>query len=235
MNKFAFYTWLFVAAFNMSSIGFAKESERPYKLGDGAQYQVSTQVGPAEVSIYFVPSASPTDMAVEFYFNTKQSFVPIQLWQQFHLSTNKSGKSGLKMKKGFIFSDAFGNRELGHEYLQGYEGVQLQQFLISSKEDLKKHWIGKETVSVPAGKVQADHYRMENNGQTVDFWIHHSSKPIGLVKLISKGPKASQQYEMKLNSLLKNVKRKIDPAKSQPMDEKTQSYLPSLGPALNLR
>lgn len=199
--------------------------------GEGAEYQLQLRMGEAKVALYFVPAPNKKLKAIEMYFETPGMGRPIQLWQQFHLA--KPGNK-IHVKNAFIFSYNFGVRRLDKEYLKGFDGVQLNQFLVSSQEELKKHFISQERIQVPAGVVNAHRYRVESAGQTVDFWIHHDSKPIGLVKMISKGGKASQNYSMKLTRLLSGVAQKIISKEALPMDDKTRSFLPKPGTAKGL-
>jgi hypothetical protein len=56
------------------------------------------------------------------------------------------------------------------------------------KPDPKK-LVGKETVKVPAGTFQAEHYRDEGpRGGTIDFWIAKDAGPLGFVKMESDRP-----------------------------------------------
>ncbi len=194
--------------------------------GRGAEYDVRLAVGEALVQIYFVEPPRPEDKAVEMFFELKDSFVPIQLWQQFHIS-----QKGVKLdvEKGFLYADLFQTRQLDREYLAGFDGVQMNQFLISSEKELKEYFVAREKIKVKAGQFKADHYRVKNSGQTVDFWIHHASKPIGLIQLISTGAKTEQSYTLTLSRMIQNVPRKIDPKRAQPMDDLTRSFLPSPG------
>ena len=191
--------------------------------GEGAEYEVQLKTGAAKVMIYFVKPENSNEKAVEMYFEAKGMLSPIVMWQQFHL---KKAGARLEVKKGFIHAPKFQTRILDKDYLKGFDGVQMNQFLISSEEDLKRHFVKKEKVTVKAGTVEASHYRMERNGQVVDFWIHHEAKPIGLVKLESKGDKVSQNYSMGLTRLVTGVGTKINPADAKPMDDTTRAFLP---------
>jgi hypothetical protein len=187
------------------------------------------QIGgtPTTVAMYFADSSGRNTKAIEIYFRTQGGMVAIELWQQFHMGQRPSGQ--IKVNDGYVYSDKFETRKLDADYLTGFDGVQVSQFLISSKEDLKRHFIASEKVKVPAGEVTADHYRIERAGQVVDFWIHHDSKPIGLVRLKSSGSELKHNYDMKMTRLLTNVKPKIDPTAAQPMDDKTRAFLPKPG------
>lgn len=194
--------------------------------GSGAEYDVSLAVGAASVQIYFVEPPAKNKKAIEMMFQIKDSLIPIQLWQQFHLS---QGSSTLIVENGYLHSDLFQTRKLDAEYLKGFDGVQMNQFLISSEDELKKHFVAKEKLKVLGRETQVSHYRVENAGQTVDFWLDYNTKPIGLVQLVSKGEKSEYNYTLVLTRLLSGTQRKIDPTQAQPMDEITRSFLPAPG------
>ncbi len=43
--------------------------------------------------------------------------------------------------------------------------------------------IGEETITVPAGAFECEHYRKQENGKAVDYWISTKISPYGLVKM----------------------------------------------------
>ncbi len=43
--------------------------------------------------------------------------------------------------------------------------------------------IGDESITVPAGTFECEHYRKKENGETVDFWISKKVSPYGVVKM----------------------------------------------------
>jgi hypothetical protein len=45
--------------------------------------------------------------------------------------------------------------------------------------------VGTETVTVPAGTFECEHYRSASNGKTADVWVSAKVSPYGLVKMIS--------------------------------------------------
>lgn len=215
--RLVFLVFLFIGGWSASA------DLNSIQVGAGAEYNLAFKMSSSQVSIYFTKDPKPKTKSVEMYFTTGGG-IPIELWQRFHLTQSPSGK--MKVEEGYIHSMMFQTRKLDKEYLQGFDGVQMSQFLVSSREQLQRHFLGSEAVTVPAGTVTADHYRIERAGQVIDFWIHHEAKPIGLVKLISSGTDPKQNYSMQMTKLLKNVAGKIDTSIAQPMDEKTKSFLP---------
>jgi hypothetical protein len=85
---------------------------------------------------------------------------------------------------------------------------------------------------VPAGTVEATHYRIIDRDQTVDFWIHESAKPIGIVKMISTGKSLKHNYSLELKSLMTNSAPKIDPKKARPLTKEAKEFLPKPGTSL---
>lgn len=45
--------------------------------------------------------------------------------------------------------------------------------------------VGTETVTVPAGTFECEHYRSASNGKNADVWVSSKVSPYGLVKMIS--------------------------------------------------
>jgi hypothetical protein len=60
-------------------------------------------------------------------------------------------------------------------------GLPAQKF---QNPDPKKR-IGRETITVPAGTVSADHYRDLLPDSTVDAWLSDEVQPLGVVKIVS--------------------------------------------------
>lgn len=46
--------------------------------------------------------------------------------------------------------------------------------------------VGTETITVPAGTFECDHYRTEEEGSPVDLWISSKVSPYGVVKMVNK-------------------------------------------------
>ena len=147
------------------------------------------------------------------------------MWQQFQIEKSKQGH--LKISKGFIKSGIHKKPEImTKEQFQVNEGVQLQDFLFTKFVEIEKDYIGDEQLELPAGTLVAKHYRKVTGNQTVDYWISSEVLPIGLVKLISKSSKNStNNYQIELNSMLRNVKPAIDPKKAIPMSNETSKLM----------
>ena len=66
--------------------------------------------------------------------------------------------------------------------------------------------IGKESVAVPAGTFECDHYQDTEGGRTLDVWVSPDAPPYGMVKMT--GPNTS----IVLTRIIKNYQSKITKA-----------------------
>lgn len=211
--------------FLISSQVFGADLSQSFPPGKGCLYQleVKGQQIPLDVSIY-VASSNKDKVSIEYFISSRESLIPIEMWQQFEIAPSSGGP---KVTKGFVQTKELKNPEaLTGEYLNGFDGVKVNDFLFSTESELNKNKIGIEEVEVPAGKDKATHYRTVTAGQTIDYWISDEAKPIGLVKLTSKhATDQKKNYSLVLTSLMKNVKPFIDPAKAVPLSDRGKSYL----------
>ena len=194
-----------------------------FKKGEGSEFVMTTQGQKVNLNIY-VASVSDHQMSVEMHFGTG-GLLGMNMYQQFEMGLK--GKGPIKVEKGYVLTPSSGKPEIMKAYMfHQNRGVQMNDFLFNKKEDIDGSFIADETVEIPAGSVMAKHYRKTNNGQTVDFWIADSVKPIGLVKLVSKSTKENfNNYSIELSSLLRNVAPKIDPKQAVPMSKATEDML----------
>lgn len=198
--------------------------ESSFPPGKGSTFNLIMKDSRANLSIY-IAEAKTNLVSIEYFMEVKDSLLPIQMWQQFEIQVNP-GKLA-QITKGFVQTKELKQPEtMTSDYLQGFDGVQVNDFLFNTKEELDKNKVAVEEVSVPAGKTKATHYRTKNNDQTVDYWISDEAKPIGLVKLVSTNPKKiDQEYTIELVSLMKNVKPYIVPQNAVPLTELGKSFL----------
>jgi hypothetical protein len=149
----------------------------------------------------------------------------VKMWQYFSLK--KTGDAPVAIVSGYILVPEMNGvpEKLEDRHFKGMEGVKVDDFLFTSAEDLEKNKKGEETLETPAGKIKTVHYSRTNNGQTFDFWMSAEAEPITLVKAVSAGTLAEQNYTLVLSSLLKNVKAMIDPAKAVPFGPKGKAIL----------
>ncbi len=205
-------------------LAFADDLSELYKIGNGQTYYMKSQDSmDATVSIY-TTSADKDSLGIEYYIQSQNSFLKQELWQQFKLEKGSSGP--LKLTEGYILSDTMKKPEkMEAKHLKGADGVQMTDFLFGSFEEINKHLINSEEVEVPAGKVKSNRYRISSNGQTVDFWISTDGKPLTLLKLISKGKKKHHNYTLQLETLVRNVKAKINPSEAVALSKSTRKIL----------
>ncbi|MFT6068242.1 MAG: hypothetical protein ACJAT2_000009 [Bacteriovoracaceae bacterium] len=204
----------------VSQLGFAADT---FTSGSGSEFSMKSNGVTSKLNIYITES-SFTRLGIEYYFETS-GFIQKKMWQQFILGIHNDGP--LSVEAAYVKTPELKKAEqLTSEYLNVNKGVKLEQFFFSNKSQIDKYKVGSESIEVPAGNLQATHYRKKNNGQVVDFWISDKVKPIGLVKLSSKNPKVMEQnYEIELVSLLVNVKATIDPKKSGPLTDEGKKAL----------
>ncbi len=214
-----------ILGFLLSTNVFGADLSQSFIAGKGSLYQLEVKGKkiPMDVSIY-VAAASKDRVSIEYFISSRESLIPVEMWQQFEISPSASGA---KVTKGYVQTKELKNPEtLTGEYLNGFDGVKVNDFLFSTESELNRNKIGVEEVEVPAGKDKATHYRTEAAGQTIDYWISDEAKPIGLVKLTSKhATDEKKNYSLALTSLMKNVKPYIDPMKAVPLTELGKTFL----------
>jgi hypothetical protein len=199
------------------------------KVGSGSLFELKLPSGTAQIAIT-VASRTSSDIALEFYFKD-QSFTGIEMWQRFHVQPN--GKK-LSLSQGYVLMPQLGGDPfiLTDEYLKGFDGAQISTFMFESADELRQSRVGIEKITVPAGTVEATHYRIIDRDQTVDFWTHESAKPIGIVKMTSKGKSLKHNYSIELKTLMTNSAPKIDTKKARPLTEEAKEFLPKPGTSL---
>lgn len=197
-------------------------AKKTFNVGDGARYNLQFEdSSPLTLNIY-ISESSFTRLGVEYFFEDQLGMTKV--WQQYVLGLKNQGP--LSLLEGYIYSNSMKNPEkMTDQYLNLNEGVRLNDFLFQKKEELEPFKVKSELVEVPAGQVQATHYRKSRDGQIVDFWISPEAKPISLIKLNSKGKKKEQNYSLELKELLRDVKATIDSKKAVDLSEAGKSLL----------
>lgn len=215
---------IFLIALLFSSLVFGDDFSKLYTVGNGQTYYMKSKDSmDATVSIY-TTHVEKDSLGIEYYIQSQNSFLKQELWQQFKLEKGSSGP--LKLTEGYILSDTMKKPErMESNHLRGADGVQMTDFLFGSFEEINKHLLNTEEVIVPAGKVKANRYKISNNGQNVEFWISTDSKPLTLLKLVSTGKKKHHNYSLVLETLVRNVKSKIDPNEAVALSKATRKIL----------
>jgi hypothetical protein len=197
---------------------------KEYIIGSGSSFNFrGADEQNINLSIY-ITSSSFTKLGVEYFFSTG-SLIGIEAWQQYGMSVTDKG---LTLDEGYIQSNDMKKPEImTKDFLYNNDhGVKVDDFFFSKESEIEKYKIGLETIEVPAGTILANHYQKKRDEQIIDFWISDKAGAIGLVKLISKGTKdTNQNYTIELSTLLTRVKAKIDPAMAVPLSEKGKMFL----------
>lgn len=204
---------------------FAQNLSTSFPAGSGSSYKVKMKKDstPILLSLY-VAGTRVDSVHIEYFMETK-GFLAVQMWQQFEIGVTSKGA---QIKKGYVQNKDMSTAEImPPDYLKSAGGgIQVNDFLFANKEQLNKDRVGDEIVEIAAGSTKATHYRTNNNGQTVDYWISEEARPMGLVMLVSKSEKnENQNYSLELVSLMENVKAKIIPEKAIPLTVKGKSML----------
>lgn len=191
-----------------------------FKVGEGSSFIFNTENRNVDLSIY-VADRKKSSLNVEMHFGAN-GLMPVNMWQQFEFKLAQNRP--IEISQGFLLAKGDTKPEIMPQSMfKQDEGVQVQDFLFSSKEELSKSFVGDELVETSAKTFIAKHYRKKNGDQVVDFWISEEVGPIGLVKLVSKSKtKKSQNYSIEFSSLLKNVSPSISPQNAVEMSEKNK-------------
>jgi hypothetical protein len=211
--------FLFILSFHsVSTFSGTKE----YTVGTGSEFSfIQKNADPVKLFIYFTES-SFSKLGIEYYFSSS-GFMPVEAWQQFHLSISDTG---LALDQGYVLSKEMSAPEImTKEFRENNDkGVKVEDFFFSNLSEIEKYKIGTEQIEVPAGKITTTHYLKKRENQNVNFWISDKAGSVGLVKLVSDG-NANQTYTIELVSLLKNVKAKINPKIAVPLTDKGRAFL----------
>jgi hypothetical protein len=215
----------FYILFFLTIITNSFSATKNYTVGSGSEFLfTSAKNEKINLSIY-ISESSFTQLGVEYFFSTNGSLFNTSVWQQYKLGIKDSG---LSLDEGYIQSSNMTKPEImSADFLKNNpDGVEISDFFFSKESDIEKYKIGLEKIEVPAGSVVTTHYKKSRNGQNIDFWISDSAGAIGLVKLVSTGAKnKDQDYKIELQSLLKNVKAKINPKDAVPLTDKGRLFL----------
>jgi hypothetical protein len=197
---------------------------RSFPAGSGARYAFSSSVGAAELTVSIAESSS-NRVVVEFYF-AQHGLLPSEMWQQFVLDLPAGGAP--VVSEGYLITgEGRAPERIPADLLRGLEDASVSDFLFASRADIDRYRKADERVQVPAAQapIASVRYEQTSGAQTITFWISDDAKPIGLVKLRSRGAKASQNYQLELASLLAHVGRKIDRSKAVPISAESRALL----------
>jgi hypothetical protein len=220
MKVFSFLIFLLV--FSVSAADLTKI----FNVGSGQIYKMTSDGYPTSTVTIYYTNVKKEKLWVEFFIESGEGLLKTGLWQQFAFES-KDAKN-MNLVAGYIKDYSMPVAEkLPQENLKGSDSLKMSQFLFQDPEKIKKHFIKKEEVSVPAGTVNTSKYKIVGNDQTIEFWLAEDSTPLVMVKLISTGKKKVNNYQMELITLAANVKAKIDPNNARELSEKMRKVLES--------
>jgi len=161
---------------------------RSFPARSGARYAFHSPLGNAAVTLSIVES-SGNRVVVEVYF-ARTGLVASSMWQQFVLDVS-SGKP--VVREGYLLTgEGRAPERMPSEALAGLDNASLSDFLITSRAYLERWKKGTERIVVPASGpagIQATRYEQPTGNQVVTYWLSDDAKPLGLVKLVSRGDK----------------------------------------------
>lgn len=193
--------------------------------GNGSRFKMQVQGSAYDLQVGLVKVDQGAGLVTVEVFAASQLADP--LWQQFTLSARGDR---LQVEAGYIQMGSRAPMKLQANHLAGTGNVEVSLFLLSEAElrggamgGMKR--LGQETITIPAGTVACDHYRLERPEQHLEFWISDKASPIGLVRLISAGKKPTDNYRLELEELLSGIAAKIDPGKAVPLSDEMKALL----------
>jgi hypothetical protein len=209
----------------LAQTAWADNIPRSFPAGTGARYQLHTPTGNASVTISIAES-SAKHVVVEMYF-AGQGFMSSEMWQQYVIDL--PGNGAPVVREGYMLrGEASAPERMPADVLAGLDNASVADFLIASRGDLDRWKRGDERVVVPAsgpGGIAATKYEQPTGSQVVTYWISDDAKPLGLVKLVSRGTKPAQSYEFALESVLTHVGTKIDRKRATPLTAEGRAVL----------
>lgn len=212
-------------------VGWYSVSARAFDLaksfpkGKGSRFELKLDGGMKTDVMIYVADSTKSAAAIEMYLSSAAMGMPLELW----LLSRFGAKSEKKIELQDMFAWMKGSpapEKIPAETVGRSKGLQLTDFMLRDAAALGALRVEKGPIQVPAGTVQATHYRMKQNKNTIDFWISEEAAPLGLVKIDSTGENA---FSMALVTLLSNVQAKIDPRRAVPMTATTQSLFQATG------
>lgn len=155
---------------------------------------------------------------LEIQMKERSIGIPVTVWRQYRVERNQKGE--FEVSRGFIFSSTMSAPQiLPASHLQKLQRVKkATHLLFDLKAKIKKYFVKKETLSVPAGKRASHHYRSIQKdkktgkvSQKIDFWLSDDVQPFQLVQLIAQG---KENARVVLLRELTQQKPTIDPTQA---------------------
>jgi hypothetical protein len=164
----------------------APQIPTPFKpvVGSGAEYHFTGKKEDADFS-YAVVGQDQVDGANGY-------------WLEIRITNAKQMKGETVMKELMVLNGS--QHEIKRLIMQppGHPPMEMPESMIgmmkqhmSSNGDAGKKGLGEkigtESITVPAGTFECDHYRTQEEGSPVDLWVSTQVSPYGMVKMVSKG------------------------------------------------
>jgi len=198
-----------------------------YTVGSGSEYKmVLNKSNTVHLAIY-VSQSIFEKLGVEMYMKSNDMLSP-EMWQQFIFKMDVGGNFPLKITEAYFQTSTLKIAErIPYEaMIRKQDGITLDNFFFTKQKEIDKDKIKDETIEVAAGQIKTTHYRKKRDGQTIDFWIAESIKPISLVKLVSTSSKKDENnYTIELTTLISGVRPHINPDKSAPLSKEGADIL----------
>jgi len=194
---------------------FAESLAERFHTGEGSKFALSLEgLTNADLRIYVAESKNDT-VNIETHF-ALAALGGVELWQQTQLRRN-----GNQISTGdaYLLAAPMTAPERFNPLEVAPQAGGWSDFLFP-KVDAKGT---PEKIHTEAGVIQATRHSLESGGTRYEFWVSDQARPIGLVKLVATG---KTQFSLQLQSLLSNVKRKIDPATAVPLSPIGRLLLP---------
>ncbi len=179
----------------------------PFKpvVGSGAQYQVTTKDGNMSFT-YAVVGQEQVDGENAYWLEIRSEGGKLKGEMVMKELTVMNGPHP-KIKKMIMQAPGRPPMEMPESMIAMMGGMtQRAEQEQKSKGDMGEK-IGTESITVPAGTFECDHYRKQENGKTIDYWISMKVPPYSLVKM--DGPNTSMVLEKVLTDETTHIKGEL--------------------------
>jgi hypothetical protein len=189
--------------------------------GNGARYQLTLGEGLESEAEIYVSEASPNIVGFEMHFKTSLLGMPIELWQQTRYEKRADGK--IVPLDAFFQSKEMKRAELFElEQIRSPEALQVGDILLQDPNAMTPLRIGQENLLTQLGLFETVHFRRSKAGHTLDYWLNPKLKPLGIVRIESRG---KNTYTLNLITLLRKMDRKINPTEASALTTEGRDLL----------
>lgn len=149
-------------------------------VGSGAQYQLTDKKGQTHEWTWAVVGKETAD-GQDAYWLEMRSTTPQGGMVMKQLMVMQPGNVDIKR----MIMQAPGRPPMEMPVSMMHIGMQHAQESASASSQGMGEVVGSETVTVPAGTFETQHYRSTERGSTADVWASTKVSPYGLVKMTS--------------------------------------------------